>query len=441
MHEAIGGKTLAEWQAVCEADPNVHFEIYRAGAAVLDHPQLVRAGHVVSVLDPERGTVRQPGTITDIAGRDARVGIPAPNLNQHAALPAAWSPAPIRVAAPIGDAPTSMPLDGVTVVEMAVLFAAPYGATLLTDLGARVIKVEPLDGDPIRMIMPFPESGGAKVMQGKESICVDITTPEGAEIVQRLAARADLVLDGFRPGVTDRHGVGPDALRALNPRLVYVRASGYGQGGPDDHRPAFAPSIGAASGIARANLGDTVHETPGLPMDHPRRQHPAVLGIRPVAQAPADGFAALGVATSLLLGLLVRARAGGQLEGSMLVTAAHAMADQIIDIEAPPRRGPGTDLRGPTRSTASTTPPTGGCSSPPRRIGSGMHWWARWRPFWTLASTPASGRLPTAERMTMPLPLAWPPYSAMDPRTCGSRSSWRSTWRASPWRRSVPKRC
>lgn len=89
MHEAIGGKTLAEWQAICEADPNVHFEIYRAGPAVLDHPQLVHAGHVVEVLDPERGTIRQPGAITDIAGCDARVGLPAPKLNQHAALPRA----------------------------------------------------------------------------------------------------------------------------------------------------------------------------------------------------------------------------------------------------------------------------------------------------------------------------------------------------------------
>ena len=76
-----------------------------------------------------------------------------------------------------------MPLEGVTVIEMAVMFAAPFGATLLADLGARVIKIEPLAGDPIRSIMPFPESGGAKVMQGKESICVDITTPENVNAV------------------------------------------------------------------------------------------------------------------------------------------------------------------------------------------------------------------------------------------------------------------
>src|SRR5205085_2801539 len=155
----------------------------------------------------------------------------------------------------------SMPLEGVTVIEMAVMFAAPFGATLLTDLGARVIKIEPLAGDPIRSIMPFPESGGAKVMQGKQSICVDITTPEGLDVVHKLAAKADLVLDGFR-----------------------------------------------------------------------------------------SGFAALGVTTSLLLGLLARDRTGeGQrVCSSMLTTATHAMAEQVVDIEGnPPASGPGEDMRGP----------------------------------------------------------------------------------------------
>src|SRR5699024_4478481 len=126
-------------------------------------------------------------------------------------------------------------------------FAAPYGATVLADLGARVIKVEPLEGDIIRTMMAFPESAGAKVMQGKESICVDITTDEGRDIVREIIKDADVVLNGFRAGAAERRGLGEDDLRVINPELVYVTASGYGEGGPLSNRPAFAPSIGAAS--------------------------------------------------------------------------------------------------------------------------------------------------------------------------------------------------
>ena len=203
-----------------------------------------------------------------------------------------------------GDAPGDLPLAGVTVLELAVLYAAPFGATLLADLGARVIKVEPLDGDPIRTIVPFPEAGGAKVMQGKESICVDLSTPEGLALVHELARRSDLVLQGFRAGAAERLGVDAATLCSMNPDLVYLAAPGYGTGPPCGHRPSFAPSIGAAGGIALANLGDTVAEAPGLDLDQVRDGAIRLSGAGAQTNAQADGFAALGVATSLLLGLV-----------------------------------------------------------------------------------------------------------------------------------------
>jgi crotonobetainyl-CoA:carnitine CoA-transferase CaiB-like acyl-CoA transferase len=343
MQAAVGEKTLAEWQALFETDDNLYAEVCRAGPAVLDHPQLRATGAVVSVSDPLRGPVRQPGPITDLIGDPADVGRPAPRIDEHGLLPVVT---PVSGAA----AGTGLPLDGVTVLEMAVQFAAPYAATVLTDLGARVIKVEQLGGDPIRTMMPFPESGGAKVMQGKESVCVDIGSPEGAEIVRQLAARADLVLDGYRPGATDRHGVGAESLQAVNDRLVHVSASGYGPGGPCSNRPAFAPSIGAASGIARANVGATVEEVPGLSPGEVRDGSIRLFSGAAVVKAQADGFAALGVATSMLLGLLARERTGkGQrVSTSMLVTATHAMAEEVVDFEGrPPSAGSGPDLRGP----------------------------------------------------------------------------------------------
>src|SRR5262249_908841 len=137
--------------------------------------------------------------------------------------------------APVKDAKTVVgepPLAGVTVVELGTYYAAPYGTTLLTDLGARVLKVEQLAGDPIRHILPSPEVGAIKVLQGKESVAVDIASDEGHEIVLELVRRADAVMQSFRAGVAQRLGYTAVDLLAVNPDLVYVNAPGYGPGPP-----------------------------------------------------------------------------------------------------------------------------------------------------------------------------------------------------------------
>lgn len=326
--EAANEKTLAQWQQIFEDDPDVYAEIFRTGPRVLEHPQLVHDAMVVVIDDPERGRVEQPGPLVSMSATPAAIGRPAPRLDEHSALPEK-STATTTAGA---DGPATLPLAGVTILELSVLFAAPYGSTVLTDLGARVVKVEPLSGDPIRMIVSFPESGGAKVMQGKDSICVDITTPEGLAIVHDLARRADIVLQGYRAGVARRIGLDADTLRALNPNLVYLNAPGYGVGSPNGHRPAYAPSIGAAVGIARANVGTSVAEEPGLSIEEIRDGSRRLNGGGTIVEAQADGFAALGVATAMLLGLLAKQRgAGGQeLLTTMLNTGAHAMSAHVV---------------------------------------------------------------------------------------------------------------
>ena len=171
-------------------------------------------------------------------------------------------------------------------------------------------------------------------MQGKESICVDLSTPEGLALVHELARRSDLVLQGFRAGAAERLGVDAATLCSMNPDLVYLAAPGYGTGPPCGHRPSFAPSIGAAGGIALANLGDTVAEAPGLDLDQVRDGAIRLSGAGAQTNAQADGLAALGVATSLLLGLVARERgAGGQtMVASMLSTIAHAMGAHVVDV-------------------------------------------------------------------------------------------------------------
>ena len=217
-------------------------------------------------------------------------------------------PARPLVSTPVGRRATDAPpLAGVTVVELGSFYAAPFGATVLADLGARVIKVEQLDGDPIRHLMPFPEVGGVKVLQGKESVAVDYATDQGREIVLDLVRRADIVLESFRAGVAERHGYTADDLLAVNPDLVYLAAPGYGTEGPCGAKPAFAPTIGAGSGMAYRNVGgvDNVPQRADLELDEVKhysmRLNTAAMGV-----AHADGFAAVGVGTAMLVGLLAR---------------------------------------------------------------------------------------------------------------------------------------
>jgi len=205
------------------------------------------------------------------------------------------------------------------------MFAGPYGATLLTDLGARVIKVEPLDGDNIRTLVAFPEAGGAKVLQGKESVAIDFTKPEGLELVYELVKHVDAVLQCFRGQAAKRAKIDEATLKAVNPDLVFVSAPGYGIDGPYAHRAAYAPSIGAASGLAVMDSRDAAR--PPTDLDDVHRKAAALFagGTAPAVQA--DGIAALGVASALLVGLYAKRR-GLQLPNmvtTMLGTALQAL--------------------------------------------------------------------------------------------------------------------
>ncbi len=354
MLEASREKTLAEWQDVFDADPNVFAEQFRQGPGALDHPQLAHDGFVVEIKDIERGVVRQPAAIVKAASTPADLTRSAPTLDQHRAeilaLAAAATSAPAAVSPSSATAGgTGLPLAGVTILELATLFAGPHGTTMLTDLGARVIKVEPLIGDMIRRILPFPESGGFKVMQGKESIAVDLATDEGRALVQQLASTADVVIQGYRAGAMTKLGLDYAAVRRSNPNVIYVNAPGYGVDGPYGKKPAYAPSIGAASGIPFANVGVTVAESADLTMDEIKDGARRLSAASAMANAQADGFAALGVASAILFGLVARARgAGGQeLFSSMLNTGGHAMSAQCVTYPgAPHEPAPEADLRG-----------------------------------------------------------------------------------------------
>ncbi len=187
------------------------------------------------------------------------------------------------------------PLDGVTVLDLTRFLAGPMAGRVLADLGADVIKIEPPVGDPTRHVKPEVDGVSAYYAQtntGKRNISIDITTSDGADLVARLAEQADVLLENYRPGVLERHGLDASTLRSRAPRLVYCSISGYGQDGPWAGRRAFAPLVHAEAGT----------------LDFAARKRQA--GVLPEVQSHGDVYPAMTAAMSILAALVQRDRTG-----------------------------------------------------------------------------------------------------------------------------------
>lgn len=209
------------------------------------------------------------------------------------------------------------PLAGCRVLELGSLIAGPFCGQLLGDFGAEVIKIEdPARGDPMRQWGTQVQSGLSLtwpvIARNKKSITCNLRDARGQELVKNLAARADVIVENFRPGTLERWDLGYDALSRVNPRLVMVRITGYGQNGPYAQRAGFG-SIGEAMGGIRHTTGNP---------DRP----PSRTGIS-LGDSLAGTFAALGT----VMALLSRERSGrGQIVDSAIYEAVLALMESLI---------------------------------------------------------------------------------------------------------------
>ncbi len=147
--------------------------------------------------------------------------------------------------------------DGLRVLDFSTTIAGPHCTRMLADLGAEVIKIETAEGETMRTRPPLRNNCSTAFGQlnvGKKSLVLDLKSPDGIEVVRRLVATADILVENFRPGVMRRLKLDYASLHALNPKLIYCSISGYGQTGPSAELPAYAPVIHAASGYERAHL-------------------------------------------------------------------------------------------------------------------------------------------------------------------------------------------
>ena len=289
------------WQRLFVADGGVASHPYQSTQEALADPDLVANGHVVPF--GEGGC--QLGLLARLTRTPGRVGERVPAVGGDEAEVVAWLAG--RAAAVAAQAPAVRrppPLSGVTVVEAATIIAAPFGAAMLADMGARVIKFEPLDGDPFRG-MP-PGLGAARVNTGKQSIALDLKRPQAREIAHRLIAGADLFIHNYRPGVPERLGLDWATLSAINPRLVHLSANGYGPAGPGALRPSTHPIPGAA-------LGGVLWQVGGAPDAGPMGEAMVRETARRLMRANEvnpDPNTSLVIASAAMLGLAARDRLG-----------------------------------------------------------------------------------------------------------------------------------
>lgn len=146
-------------------------------------------------------------------------------------------------------------LDGLRVLDIATFVAAPFCGTILADFGAEVIKIErPAEGDALRRFGTPTECGDTLVWmseaRNKKTMTLDLRTPQGADIFRDLVRKSDVVLENFRPGTLEKWGLGYDTLSEINPRIVMLRISAYGQDGPKRNEPGFARIAHAFGGLA-----------------------------------------------------------------------------------------------------------------------------------------------------------------------------------------------
>jgi formyl-CoA transferase len=231
------------------------------------------------------------------------------------------------------------PLAGLKVLELGQLIAGPFAGKTLADFGAGVIKIEPPGaGDPLRKWRLLKD--GTSVWwqvqsRNKKSLALDLRTPEGQDLVRRLAAESDVLIENFRPGAMEGWGLGPDELHALNPRLIMLRISGYGQTGPYRNRPGF--------GVVAEAMGGLRHLT-GEPGRVPVR----------VGVSLGDTLAALHGVIGILLALQHRNLTG---EGQVIDVALYEAVFNCMESLLPEYSAFGA-VRGPAGSALPGIAPT-----------------------------------------------------------------------------------
>ena len=343
--ERMQERPAEEWMEIFRASGNVAAEIFTPTHDAVANPEMHANGDVVTIDDPQLGAMQQLGPIAHLRETPAQIERAAPAVGEANGF--SW-PARNGAASANGTKPSGRPLEGFTILEFATIIATPIGVSMLADLGARVIKVEPIGGDPFRGMGAGPLTGllASKTNAAKESICIDLKSESGRAIVAELIAGANAVVHNYRPGVPDRIGIGWETASAIRPDIVWVSANGYGPDAPGANRPSAHPIPGAAVGGALYQAGSAMPPAACEGLGEIREASRQLMRANEPNPDPNTGVL---VASATLLGLYAQQRygVGQQIFVNMLTANAYANADDFIRYEGKqPRRQVDGELYG-----------------------------------------------------------------------------------------------
>ena len=317
--ELIGQRIISQprshWLAVLESGDVPAAPVLTA-QEYMDFPQVRYNGLVIGVDDPVLGHLEQVGMVLDFSETPGRVRGPAPLTGQKfdgdsSSLfqPNINPEAQIVPVLNLQSEPPEHPLSGLRVLDISSFIAGPLGPMVLSDLGADVIKLEPISGEGGRTL-PFLHLG---CNRGKRSIAINLKAPQSEEVLKRLLKSCDVVVHNMRVGVAERLGIDYESVKKIRPDVIYAHSTAYGATGPDSLKPGFDPLFQSLSGItARQGAGAT---------------HPVFL-----RTPTCDDTNGMLLAVAVLMALYHRDRTGqGQkIDLSLLNTGAFANSGHFI---------------------------------------------------------------------------------------------------------------
>ena len=349
LFKAMQQKTLDQWMEIFRKD-DVAADRYYTTQQAMDSDYVAAIDGVVKIEDPHVGHTEQIGALVEFSKTPSAIGRPSPRLGEHtdAVLQALPTGPPKPVAAASNGAAKALPehpLAGMLLLDFSTWNAAPQGASLIADLGARVIKVEP----PISEDAPGGVLGKGRTFQGKESIVLDLKTAEGREVVKKLLAKADGMMHNMRGDTPAKLGLDYETVKKSNPDIVYCYAGSYGSKGPGAGRAAFHPIAGCLSGGPLWQFGKgNAPPPPDVTLSMPEIEKWSETLMAANESLP-DQNSALGLGTGLALAFYHKARTGeGQyVEARMLMSNLYLCSDDFVRYEGKPERlEPDSKVRG-----------------------------------------------------------------------------------------------
>tara|TARA_B100001142_G_scaffold327961_1_gene386861 strand:- start:7609 stop:10041 length:2433 start_codon:yes stop_codon:yes gene_type:complete len=325
--------TARYWTKKFNKNGNIANEVYLSTQKALSQKDIIANNNVIEINTANHGSFKQVGFIANFSGISQSIYKNPPEINQHKKNTLKKFKSKTSIQQKKKNT-TSLPLSDITIVEIASVIAGPLASSILSDLGARVIKIEPITGDPFRSYRD--EIPITKVNAGKESIAIDLKSSKGKKIMHQLIKNADVLVHNNRPGVAERLDFGYERIKKINKKIVYAWINAYGSKGPSLSKPGAHPIAGAVLGGALRQAGIEIHNNK---LDYEKLSTKKIIDlarqIHAANEPSPDPNTSVVAAAAISMGIyrLIKDSTGSFIETNMLGANAYAQLHEFYNFK------------------------------------------------------------------------------------------------------------